>query len=607
MDGYNVFAAPATISLTIDNSIVGLDIVPKVGQNGTFMSSSGNTISAWTNNATGYTLKIVSSAHDDANKYLVNSEDDSERLTSIKDPAISSNFIVGEWGYLPNQYYDNKVGYMIDNTGSDPYFLPAPDSIGDVLGVTTASNVVGSLDSYTIAVGAKIDQATRAGIYRNTTFIVQLVANTVPYSITYVDNIVSNMPVDMVGNADGTTVTISSNVPKRNGYKFLGWCTVNPVVNLVGLDTCSGTTIAAGGTVSIDQLGGSNDYILYAMWGLNEPVNDNIYMQNVNEWGSSLGVGQEVMAIDARDGKTYTVARLCMSTTVPIAPGSCVVANSKLWMTQNLDLIVGPEGVATLDSTSSDINVDLGTAQGYNAANDIIVWKPNSTLDVPAIITNYSGGTVADAVVGWVDDNDAPYQVEGGNYYIYASENNNYDTIYSSRFACVAAGHSDAECHHYHIGNYYNWNAAVAINTSSAYMDDLYAMPNSICPAGWRLPNGLAGENGNETITESNQLALAYGATTGTTTLHNSGVTTQENVGWTPNGFYNWRTSPLYFIRSGFILNSTFYSFGIFGYLWSGTSQSRTMSYYTEFYQDELNPAYQYIRAVGFPIRCVAR
>ena len=39
---------------------------------------------------------------------------------------------------------------------------------------------------------------------------------------------------------------------------------------------------------------------------------------------------------------------------------------------------------------------------------------------------------------------------------------------------------------HYHIGNYYNWAAAVAMSDSSrAYSE---RPDQSICPAGWRLP-----------------------------------------------------------------------------------------------------------------------
>lgn len=598
----DVFAAPATISLAIDSDTVNLDITPRVGENGTFMSSGGNTITAWTNNATGYTLKIASTVNDNSNRHLVNTTDSNEYLTSIGAMSHASDFEVGEWGYLPSQYYNNTTGAIINNDGSNPYLLPAPDNNGDILSITTAANAANETDSYVIALGAKIDQSTKVGIYRNNTFIVQLVANTVPYSITYVDNVVSSMPVDVIGNADGTTVTISSNLPKRDGYSFLGWCTVRPAVNLVGSDTCSGTTVAVGGTVAIDQLGGSNDYTLYAMWGLNEPVNDNIYMQNVSVWGSSLEVGQEVVAVDARDGKTYTVARLCMSNTVPAVAGECNKADSKLWMTQNLDLIMGPRGLATLNSASSDINIDLGVAQGYSTEDGVITWTPNT--DYIGEITFYDGGAQSTT---WHDEAFTPFHGEGGNYYVFTSGANALDTPYASRFACITANHTDIECHHYHIGNYYNWPAAVAANSANDYTNDLYVVPNSICPSGWRLPNGLTGTNGNETISEFNQLLLAYGITTGSTTTHPSGQASFEDAGWSSNGLVDIRKSPLYFVRAGFQYDQQLIAIRSGGYYWSSTSQSQSYAYFFGFSQSGIYPSGQLFQADGASIRCIER
>lgn len=42
---------------------------------------------------------------------------------------------------------------------------------------------------------------------------------------------------------------------------------------------------------------------------------------------------------------------------------------------------------------------------------------------------------------------------------------------------------------HQAIGNYYNWTAAVAMNNSSRYSANGTVVDQSICPAGWTLPN----------------------------------------------------------------------------------------------------------------------
>ena len=300
-------------------------------------------------------------------------------------------------------------------------------------------------------------------------------------------------------------------------------------------------------------------------------------------------------------------------------------------MTQNLDFIIGPSGVARLKSTDSDINIDLGSTQGYSTSGGVITWSPGSiseTLYRPAVITNHSNGNPSGSVSGWTNDNAHPYQAEGGDYYVYTSgvaptSGDNIDTLYASLNDCISANHTEEECRHYHIGNYYNWNAAVAVQDSSSYTSDLYVMPNSICPKGWRLPNGLTGTNGNEIITEFNQLGLANGITEGITTKHDQAAGSGQgvNTGWVTensvfvglNRFRSTSTNaagyqaPMYFVRSGYLSGTTLYNYGTYGHLWSSTSQYTTIAYYLDFSSTEFYPAHQDGRRYGFPVRCVAR
>ena len=271
MTNGSAYAESSSVFLNISGSgVISNDVVPSSNDsNGTFSTAGGGTISAWTNNATGYTLSIASTnVVGDANKYLTHTEDSNSKLTSITAPTLASNFTVGQWGYKPSKYHST------DNPNN---YYPAPSDIGDILNVTgtanpgTPSTAIDNADTYTIDLGAKVDLSTKLGTYENTSFIVRLVSNAVPYSITYVDNVVSTMPVDIVGNAEGTTVTISSNTPTRPGYSFLGWCTVSPTINTDGTDTCNvpGQQVSPGGTLSISQTASSNDFILYAMWSGN--------------------------------------------------------------------------------------------------------------------------------------------------------------------------------------------------------------------------------------------------------------------------------------------------------------------------------------------------
>ncbi len=60
---------------------------------------------------------------------------------------------------------------------------------------------------------------------------------------------------------------------------------------------------------------------------------------------------------------------------------------------------------------------------------------------------------------------------------------------------------------HNHLGNYYNWTAAVAMNDSSSYTTDQQDVNQSICPVNWTLPKG-----GNVTTSGSfHYLVTQYG------------------------------------------------------------------------------------------------
>ena len=412
------------------------------------------------------------------------------------------------------------------------------------------------------------------------------------------------MPTDISATSATANTPISSNIPKKVGYTFVGWCDTAPVTSNLE-DTCTGHTIYnPGQDFVLDQTSSTNNLSLYAMWKRNT-------MQNVAEWNSTLNIGDETTAIDTRDGKTYNVAKLCFK----YSGDTCLT--TQIWMTQNLDLVIGAYGVGSLNSETSDINVDLGSTMGYSISGSTITWTPNSTLDAaPAIITNHSSGNPANSLSGWTNDDNVPYQAEGGEYYIFTSGNGNDDIIYSSLNDCIKAGHTAELCSHYHIGNYYNFSAAVAGNDTSSYTTDLTVMPNSICPKGWRLPNGLTETNGTTNISEFNQLALANGITGGTTIAHSGESDRWISTGWLTNGFNNFRSVftnshgdrvPMYFVRSGNPNSTVLYNLGRLGRLRSSTIRSSSSDYFLRFGSDSFTPAAQDDHLVGAAVRCVGR
>ena len=272
---------------------------------------------------------------------------------------------------------------------------------------------------------------------------------------------------------------------------------------------------------------------------------------------TSMTEDQQYTLTDIRDNKTYTVARL---------------KDGNIWMTQNLDLCIGCSGTTALNSTNTDLNSNLGSTAGYFTSNGIITWTPagNATVTgTPAQITNFASGNPANSVTGWTNSDTAPYMATGSL--------------------------------HEQTGNYYNYTAAIAMNDSSSISADYTVAPNSICPAGWRLPNGLTQTGGTVNISDFNTLFNAYGIAAGNDTTSN------QNVGYATGGFAKMETAPLKFARSGGVSGTTLYSYTTDGRYWSSTAYSSTYSYRLNYNSGALYPANWGNRYSGWSVRCMLR
>ena len=269
----SAFATDPTLSVSIANSI-SLELKPTSAA-GNFATSdtTANTISVTTNYFAGYTLSIAAStANDNALKYVENGT----TLATLPSHSISAgvsatnyaddtyartNELNNTWGYRPSKY--NSV----DNTTTN-YYYPGPtgtmNTAPTVLDATSVANTE-TANNYNIAIGARIDTGTPKGVYTNT-FVIQVVANPIPYTITYnknTEDTVANMPSNVDAATVDTSVTVGS-APSRSGYNFVGWCT--SAIADGGTCDSPNTQYAAGGSYMIDQVGGGNNLTLYAVW-----------------------------------------------------------------------------------------------------------------------------------------------------------------------------------------------------------------------------------------------------------------------------------------------------------------------------------------------------
>ena len=264
-------------------------------------------------------------------------------------------------------------------------------------------------------------------------------------------------------------------------------------------------------------------------------------------------VGDTMQAIDSRDGKKYWITKL---------------ADGNIWMTQNLDLELDNNRIYTPADT--DVSAD---------------WQPiRSTIE-------FTGASFS----GW-DQNSrfAPYSASPGELYVYTSNATTNDIQYTSLATCQAE-HPDCSAHN-HAGNYYNWSAAVASNDTSSLTTQYDNAPDSICPAGWRLPTGRDSAN-TASSREWNALLVAEGI-----------MTNPTGSGYATNGLNNIRISPLWLVRFGVVSGDGLGMTGRMSQYWSSTVYDINSAYQLFIESNNtLSPVRSNSKPYGTSVRCLVK
>ena len=232
---------------------------------------------------------------------------------------------------------------------------------------------------------------------------------------------------------------------------------------------------------------------------------------------------------DTRDNKLYWVTKL---------------ADNNCWMTQNLDYNIKAGDFSGAVATKTG-NIDTG----WNTSDQTAIqsWDPgNYYYAMDTAWTNCSSSGVANmgACAKWTTSAPA------------------------------------TEGQHYHVGNYYSWNAATAGTGGSITSGQASA---SICPTNWKLP------------TSNNTNTGSFGG------LMNAYSITSSNVN------DKIRQTPLYFIPAGTLSTNGLYLAGNYGRYWSSTpGSSGTYAYNLNFYSGGLSPSDSDARYAGYSVRCVS-
>ena len=541
-----VSAASSTLNLDLASDTISVDI-GAANANGTFKKSANNTISVTTDHYTGYTLSIKSTD--------TSASTTSPALKNGSDtmPSITSSLTEEQFSSISATNYNNKYGYLpsriCTNTNdctSNTSFLPAPTLTGDILDQTSTANP-STANTYTMAIGARIDQTIPFGSYSNT-FEVLLVANAIPYTIVYNDGVVSDMPVDVDTTSMTSSVTISSNTPVRDGYTFGGWCTVQVADN----ESCTGTTYAAGSTYTLDQTG-TNNLQLFAMWsgsGASGTTWANAfaaagksqsggyyYIQDADaSICENVAVDETISVKDKRDDQVYLIGKL---------------KDNHCWLLDNL----------RLDLTT----VSLENLQGNtNAENSTLTKLKNgggsSPYTTAAVISTSSFGTSDDAYTAAKINTASKDTINSNSAYNYGEGSHKYGIYYNY---CAASA-----------GSY-----CYASGAGADKPDTIIDASEDICPSNWRMPTGGS---------EGEYLAVA-------------GTYANNSSNGLGDALKNALSTPL----SGYYYSSSAYLQGSYGYFWSSTYRDGHSMYYLRVSQSDILPTNNGTRSLGYSIRCI--
>ena len=561
-----------TLSMTSSNFYSNPRVV---STNGTF-SSTTTDISVLTNNYTGYSISVAAKADTEDYSKLKGAgyeyESITEATTEEQFSAADGTNYNGFWGYKPS----------VINKSANNAFLPAPTFAGDLLNSTDGPN--NEADTYSIALGARADLSVPYGRYTNA-FVVRTVANPIGYSITYDKNTedeVNNMPENSAGSISDESFIIPDNTPERSGYDFVKWCE-GDTRTVLNIDYCDGVSYEGGDEYFFDKSGATVSVELKAIWkptGAEDylcnrnanTISEAVCMQDMNRRVKASMVSEkQYVLIDERDDKKYFVSKL---------------SDGNVWMTQNLDYMLNEN--VTLTHNTSDL--------GWTHYDENATWTPASS-------------TITEG--NWEEKHYEPVSMKTENAYFYPSGSNAMDKKYLSVEDCASVNGDADTCTHHNNGVIYNWSAAVAVNDSNTeyYVTDYNVAPNSVCPAGWRLPKGVSG--GNDTEEDASEFGKL---------LHQYGIVDGWNANYSDianSKMAELEIGPMYFARAGYVYSdySTAITYtGEIAHYNTASSRSGMFASRVNFQTNEYGADRSYLQLnqeeykyYGASVRCVAR
>lgn len=414
-------------------------------------------------------------------------------------------------------------------------------------------------------------------------------------TLTYDGQGGNNVPATETKNTsaeNGSTFVIPNQRPSKAGSVFLGWDedpnAAEPTYKYNTATEVFDTNMITTRTTT-----------LYAIWSSCNPaattINDAVCMQDMNDdVKSSMVTDQQYELMDSRDGKLYYIAKLI---------------DNNVWMTQNLDTSLSANNPLTSENT--DINVAFSSV-GYAVDGDVISWTPSKETN---------NGTFARSNTAW-KQNDANIENvwNPGDFYITDGGLGSTAACTSGNLASCATKTNVVSVEpenggrHYHVGNYYNWAAAVLTSKAStdypsASSTNYTVVQNSICPKGWKLPEAPLNSSTNGVYGNYLQMRGIISTTyTGTSTVAVTAANTKPLFG-APSYIVATGSVGRYTTSSSSTTNAAPANIGLQARYWTASINSNALSYSFRYNRDAttIYPQGTGYRQEGFTIRCIAR
>ena len=613
LDGTNVNSEitaeiNGTHYITLSAPDVAFSITPDTNDSGTTigLDTTQVDVSVETNAIGGAELYLSTSnstnaLYKDGNVNNSNLPSINASSATISNPTTLNNLSTNTWGY------------SLDNTNySGVPTIESPNHIASIDGVNTGSTSSGII-SATIPIyyAAKVDTSIPSGSYANSVTYLAVVDGGIVTSATLTSIAIGGENTDPMEmqTSQPNTILVTTNL-KTNAYGtprvyyqttspsgysecdevIVGsnnegymtvQCTVTPEVAATGVTLhivpkgnpddpfCKDNTYPANSSQceAGEWKWGSFTVTLPDITPAPKPLMELTYMQEMTTKGcAASNVGDTKQLIDKRDNKQYWVAKL--------ADGNC-------WMTQNLDLDLTSGESLTPELSDVSENWDPG-ATTYDSYRD-----GNNGSSYNNTVQSWSPGG-RDQLFAWSDLN----STSSCNYESNTCSNwtnvTNLTPMTSNRTDGVIIKGNTYDAH-YLAGNYYSWEAATAGTGSSATSGGSKAT-DSICPAGWQLP-----QSGSSSSSSSLYPYSFYALVTGV-----YGITSSNN----PTGISK---APLYFVRAGYVSGgSTLGGAGSSGYYCSSVASSSSGAYGLYFGSSGVVPSGASNRDSGKAVRCVA-